>query len=145
MARPGDLIAPASADGGLRILVVDDNRDAADTYSGLLQLSGHHVQTAYGAHQAIALAEAFRPHAMLLDIGLPDLNGCDVARRIREAPWGQRMLLVAITGWGQQDDRQRALEAGFDHHLTKPVASELIESVLQTAQVALKERTDIPT
>src|SRR5579871_918053 len=143
--RQSEVQHEARVDGGLRILIVDDNRDAADTCSGLLQLCGHHVQTAYGAHQAIALAEAFRPHAMLLDIGLPDLNGYHVARRIREAPWGQTMLLVAITGWGQQDDRQRALEAGFDHHLPKPVAPEVIESVLQTAQLAVKERTAIAT
>jgi CheY-like chemotaxis protein len=116
---------------GLRVLVADDNRDAADTCAALLELSGHHVQTAYSGHQAFELAESFRPHAALLDIGLPDLNGYTLAKHIRESSWGRRTLLVAVTGWGQSDDRRRAYEAGFDHHLAKPVAAEAIESVLR--------------
>jgi PAS domain S-box-containing protein len=121
--------APASH-VGIRILVVDDNRDAADTCAALLELSGHHVQTAYTGQRALELAETFRPHAMLLDIGLPDLNGYQLAQHIRETGWGQNTLLIAITGWGQSEDRRRAHEAGFDHHLAKPVAPEAIEAVL---------------
>ena len=117
---------------GLRILVADDNRDAADTCAELLEISGHHVQTAYSGRQALELAESFRPHAVLLDIGMPDLSGYDLAKHIRESSWGRRTLLVAITGWGQSEDRRRAYEAGFDHHLAKPVAAEAIDSVLQT-------------
>jgi PAS domain S-box-containing protein len=116
---------------GLRILVADDNRDAADTCAALLELSGHHVQTAYCGRQALELAESFRPHAMLLDIGLPDLSGYDLAKHIRDSSWGRRTLLIAVTGWGQNEDRRRAHEAGFDHHLAKPVAAEAIESILR--------------
>jgi CheY-like chemotaxis protein len=126
---------------GLRILIVDDNRDAADTCATVLELSGHHVQTAYTPHQAIELAEVFRPHAMLLDIGLPELNGYELARKIRQTAWGSEVVLVAVTGWGQSEDRRRALEAGFDHHLTKPVEPEAIESVLQVVSSSASSPT----
>ena len=116
---------------GLRILVADDNQDAADTCAALLELSGHHVQTAYSGRQALELAESFQPHAVLLDIGLPDLSGYVLAKHIRESSWGRRALLVAVTGWGQSEDRRRAYEAGFDHHLAKPVDPEAIESALR--------------
>ncbi|MGB6486725.1 MAG: ATP-binding protein [Steroidobacteraceae bacterium] len=128
--RPGNVERAASG-VGLRILVADDNRDAADTCAALLELSGHHVQTAYCGRQALELAESFRPHAVLLDIGLPDLSGYALAKHIRESSWGRRALLVAVTGWGQSEDRRRAYEAGFDHHLAKPVAPEAIESILR--------------
>ena len=124
-------VEDAAEDVGLRILVADDNRDAADTCAALLELSGHHVQTAYCGRQALDLAESFRPHAMLLDIGLPDLSGYALAKHVRESSWGRRTLLVAVTGWGQSEDRRRAYEAGFDHHLAKPVAADAIESVLR--------------
>jgi PAS domain S-box-containing protein len=117
---------------GLRILVVDDNRDAADACASLLELSGHHVQTAYTGRRALELAEAFRPHALLLDIGLPDFNGYELAAKIRALPWGRGVMLIAVTGWGQEEDRARALEAGCDHHLTKPIAPETVESLLQS-------------
>jgi CheY-like chemotaxis protein len=126
----GSVEEPA-AGAGLRLLVADDNRDAADTCAALLEISGHHVQTAYSGRQALELAESFRPHAALLDIGLPDLSGYVLAKHIRAARWGQRTLLVAITGWGQNEDRRRAYEAGFDHHLAKPVAAEAIDSLLR--------------
>lgn len=128
---------------GLRILIVDDNRDAADTCATVLELSGHHVQTAYTPRQAMELAEVFRPHAMLLDIGLPQLNGYTLARKIRQTAWGPKVVLVAVTGWGQSEDRRRALEAGFDHHLTKPVAPEAIESVLQAVSSASSRTSQI--
>ncbi len=115
---------------GRKILVVDDNRDAADSCAALLELSGHHVQTAYTGRQALKLAETFRPHAILLDIGLPDFDGYQLATTIRAAPWGRGIVLIAITGWGQEEDRRRALEAGCDHHLTKPIEAETVESLL---------------
>jgi CheY-like chemotaxis protein len=114
----------------LRVLVVDDNRDAADSCATLLELGGHSVLTAYRGERALELAESFRPNVILLDIGLPDINGYDVAHRIRSSPWGSGLSLVAVTGWGQEADRRRAFEVGFDHHLTKPVAPDAIESLL---------------
>lgn len=116
---------------GMRILIVDDNRDAADTCAALLELSGHHVQTAYTGCDALDRAAAFRPHAILLDIGLPDLDGYTLAKHIRATTWGRQALLIAVTGWGQSEDKRRAHEAGFDHHLAKPVAPEALESALQ--------------
>jgi PAS domain S-box-containing protein len=117
---------------GLKILVVDDNRDAADTCAMLLEASGHHVQTAYTGRQALELARTFRPHALLLDIGLPDIDGYKLAQQIRAAPWGHSAVLIAVTGWGQEQDRLRAVEAGFDQHLVKPICAEMVESLLQS-------------
>jgi PAS domain S-box-containing protein len=124
---------------GLKILIVDDNRDAADACAALLELSGHRVQTAYTGRRALELAENFRPHALLLDIGLPDLDGYQLAMKIRAAPWGRGIVLVAATGWGQEEDRRRAFEAGFDHHLTKPIAAETVESLFQSLGQALRD------
>lgn len=115
---------------GLKILVVDDNRDAADSCAALLELSGHHVQTAYTGRRALEIAETFRPHALILDIGLPDFDGYQLATTIRAAPWGRDIVLIAVTGWGQEEARRRAFEAGCDHHLTKPIAAETVESLL---------------
>jgi PAS domain S-box-containing protein len=104
-----------------RILVVDDNKDSANTLAMLLKISGHQTHTAYDGLDAVAVAEQTRPDLVLLDIGLPKLNGFDACRRIRQQPWGRDMLLVAVTGWGQDEDRRKAKEAGFDDHLVKPV------------------------
>jgi signal transduction histidine kinase len=104
-----------------RILVVDDNHDAAQSLAVMLRMSGGEVRTAHDGVQALAVAEQFRPDLVLLDIGMPGMNGFDVARSIRARPWGSRVTLVAQTGWGQDEDRRRAREAGFDIHLTKPV------------------------
>jgi PAS domain S-box-containing protein len=104
-----------------RILVVDDNRDSAESLAMLLTLTGHDVFTAHDGQEAFDAAERHRPDVALLDIGLPVLNGHDVCRRIRQQPWGQAMVLVALTGWGQDEDRRRSQEAGFDGHLVKPV------------------------
>jgi PAS domain S-box-containing protein len=119
-----------TSDAALRVLVVDDNQDAADTCATLLELSGHKVCAAYTALRALELGERFRPQALLVDIGLPDLSGYDLAQRIRAAPWGQHATLIAVTGWGQEQDKRRALEAGFEHHLTKPVAAEAVTALL---------------
>jgi len=121
-----------AAGAGLKILVVDDNRDAADTCAMLLEASGHHVQTAYTGRQALELARTFRPHALLLDIGLPDIDGYELARQVRAAPWGRTAVLVAVTGWGQEQDRLRAVAAGFDQHLVKPISAETVDSLLQS-------------
>jgi CheY-like chemotaxis protein len=121
-----------AASAGLKILVVDDNQDAADTCAMLLEASGHHVQTAYSGRQALELARTFRPHALLLDIGLPDVDGYRLAGQVRATPWGHGTVLVAVTGWGQEEDRQRAVAAGFDHHLVKPISAETVETLLQS-------------
>jgi PAS domain S-box-containing protein len=117
----------------LRVLLVDDNRDATDTAATLLELAGHDVRTAYSGRSALELAESFRPHAVALDIGMPDLNGYEVAQRIRATEWGRKVILVAVTGWGREDDRKRAFAAGFDHHLTKPITGEALQALLRAA------------
>jgi PAS domain S-box-containing protein len=106
---------------GRRILVVDDNEDSAMSLAMLLEISGHEVRTANDGLESIDVAEEFRPDVVLMDIGMPKLNGYDAASRIRAQPWGERMILVAVTGWGQEEDRRRTAEAGFDSHLVKPV------------------------
>ena len=118
-----------------RVLVVDDSPDSAEAMALLLRLKGHHVETAHDGEEALATAERFRPHAILLDLGMPKLNGFDVCRRIRQQPWGASVLMVAQTGWGQAQDRARTLEAGFDAHLTKPIDPDAVHAML----VALKE------
>jgi len=113
-----------------RVLVVDDNQDAADSLAMLLSAHGDEVRTAYDGEEAIEADACFLPGIVLLDIGLPKLSGYDVARDIRERR-GAGVLIVAITGWGQDEDRQRSRDAGFDHHCTKPVD---IESLLETLE-----------
>jgi PAS domain S-box-containing protein len=113
-----------------RILVVDDLRDAADGTAILFQTMGHETRTAYDGLEAVQTAAELRPNIVLLDIGLPKMNGYDVARHIRSEPWGAKVVLVALTGWGQEADKRRALEAGFDHHLTKPVEAADLEKLL---------------
>jgi CheY-like chemotaxis protein len=104
-----------------RILVVDDNHDSAMSLGMMLKLMGNEIQTAHDGHAAVEAAEQFRPDIILLDIGLPKLNGYDACRRLREQSWSQGTVIVALTGWGQDEDRRRSKEAGFDHHLVKPV------------------------
>ncbi len=120
--------APASAGDAIktpairrRVLVVDDNEDSAETLGLALLLEGCDVETAHGGRQALELAERFLPEMVLLDIGMPGMDGYEVARSIRAQPWGADMLLVAQTGWGQEEDRRRSREAGFDAHMTKPL------------------------
>jgi signal transduction histidine kinase/ActR/RegA family two-component response regulator len=112
---------PISSGAGVRILVVDDNHDSADTLGALLELAGYAVEVAYDGVSSIAAADRFHPQAVLLDIGMPEMDGYAVASRLRQRPGGDDTLLIAITGWGQPADKQHALDAGFDHHLTKPV------------------------
>jgi len=107
--------------GPYRILVVDDNRDASETLATLLRLTGHETRTAFDGKEAIAAAAQFRPDVVLLDIGLPRTNGYDVARHLRTQSWGRDAKLIALTGWGQDEDRRKSQEAGFDAHIVKPV------------------------
>ena len=125
-------VAEVSADKPNRkVLVVDDNRDAARSLAALLELSGYTVSTAFSGADALAAGGRDRPQFVLLDIGMPGMNGYEVARIIRNQDWGRHVLLVAITGWGQEADIRLANEAGFDHHLTKPVDLADIEKLLQ--------------
>ena len=112
------------------MLVVDDNRDSAESLAALLQLAGHELHQAYDGAEAIALAERHRPDAIVLDIGLPGINGYEACRRIRELRPEYDPLIIALTGWGQEDDRRRSAEAGFDAHLVKPVDVEELRRLL---------------
>jgi PAS domain S-box-containing protein len=113
-----------------RILVVDDNYDSANSLAKILRLMGNEVRTAHDGVEAVDVAAAFQPHLVLLDIGLPKMNGYDAAREIRNQPWGKDVILIAVTGWGQDDDKRRATEAGFDLHMVKPVDPSALESLL---------------
>ena len=114
-----------------RVLIADDNTDAAESLQLWLEMSGHEVHTASTGPDALQAAESLLPQVALLDLGMPGMSGLDVARRIREAPWGANIILVALTGWGQEEDRRRTKEAGFDHHLTKPVPPDEIEELIR--------------
>jgi two-component system, chemotaxis family, CheB/CheR fusion protein len=118
-----------------RILIVDDNRDAATSLAVLLRITGNETHTAHDGLEAVEVAAAFRPEVVLLDIGLPKLNGHDACRRIREQPWGKDMVLVALTGWGQDEDRRLSKDAGFDHHMVKPVDFAELMSLLAESKV----------
>jgi CheY-like chemotaxis protein len=114
-----------------RILLADDNNDALESLATLLQLGGHDVVTASNGALALECAERHRPEVMLLDIGMPLLDGYEVARRIRVQPWGREITLVALTGWGQDSDRRRSREAGFDTHLVKPLDMDKLMDLLE--------------
>jgi CheY-like chemotaxis protein/nitrogen-specific signal transduction histidine kinase len=115
-----------------RILVVDDNQDAANSLAMLLRMKGHDVRTAYDGLEAVDAAAAHKPDVVLLDVGLPRLNGFDVARRIRESETHRSIVLVALTGWGHDEDRRRSKEAGFDHHMVKPADPAALDRVLES-------------
>jgi len=117
----GEDAAPNAAGARLRVLVVDDNREHADSLALFLRLQGHAVRTAYDAASALTWGGAFAPEAVLLDLGMPGVDGYEVCRRLRAGDHGEAMVIVAITGWGQVEDRKRSAEAGFDAHLVKPV------------------------
>lgn len=116
-----------------RILIVDDNEDAASSLAMVLEMADHQVETAFNGTSGLLLAESFKPNVVILDIGLPDINGYEVARTLRRTPWGEHVVLLALTGWGQQQDKRDAANAGFDHHFTKPVDFDGLLSVLSLA------------
>jgi PAS domain S-box-containing protein len=124
---------PSQPAGGhaLRVLVVDDNVDAAESLAALLEMQGHEIRVAHDGHQALSAAHEFRPEIVFLDIGMPGKDGYEVARELKGQPETQQAVLVALTGWGAQDDRARSERAGFDHHLTKPAGMADVESLLQ--------------
>jgi CheY-like chemotaxis protein len=115
---------------GQRILVVDDNKDSAASLAMMLRMMGHQTNTTFDGIEAIEKASSFRPNVVLLDIGLPKLGGYEACRRIRAEPWGQSIVLIALTGWGQEEDKRRAKEAGFNFHLVKPVDPAVIQKML---------------
>jgi DNA-binding response OmpR family regulator len=116
---------------GKRVLIVEDNVDAADTMQMLLQIAGYEARAAYDGNAALALAREFEPHAILLDIGLPLKDGCEVARELRALPETKSSLLVALTGFDHEADRQRAAVAGFDAYQVKPVEPAALEKLLE--------------
>ncbi|MGZ5848261.1 MAG: ATP-binding protein [Ramlibacter sp.] len=136
--------APAAA-GGLKILLVDDNVDAADTLALVLEMDGCHTRTVHDGPQALVAAREFAPDVVLLDIGLPGLNGYEVARRLRQDPRFVETVLIAITGWGAAEDRRRAQEVGFDHHLTKPIDLEALRPLLRRRAGAAAAGWPAPT
>ena len=124
------MVGPRGGDRPRRILVADDNADAGDTLAMMLRMMGHDVCVARDGIEALDEGARFHPDIALLDIGMPKLNGFETARRIRLTDWGHDIVLVALTGWGQDDDRRRSQEAGFDHHMVKPVELATLEGVL---------------
>lgn len=116
----------------LSVLVADDNGDAADTLAMMLQLSGHDVHVAYGGAEAFELARRVQPAIALLDIGMPGMSGYELGARIRGEPWGERVALIAVTGWGEDEDKSKAREAGFDEHLLKPVDPTALDALLES-------------
>lgn len=114
-----------------RLLIADDLVDSADSLAMLMRHAGHDVETAYDGEEALRLAEEGRPDAALLDIEMPKLSGYDVCRRIREQPWGRQMMLIAVTGWSEDEVQARLTEAGFDHQLVKPVDPTALARLLE--------------
>jgi DNA-binding response OmpR family regulator len=110
----------------IRVLIVDDNVDAADSLALFLKIAGYQTRVAYDGRTAVEMAEILKPAVVLLDLGLPYLNGHEVARRLRALPWGRTARFIALTGWGQEEDVLRSRQSGFDEHLTKPVDPEVL-------------------
>jgi signal transduction histidine kinase/ActR/RegA family two-component response regulator len=134
-AAPGE-DAPQARGPKRRILVVDDSRDSAESMAALLRLLGNEVTTAHDGVAAVEAAERFRPEVVLMDVGMPRLNGYEATRRIREQPWGARVTIIALTGWGQEADRQQSQAAGCDGHLVKPVSLADLERILAEADAS---------
>ena len=118
--------------GKRRFLIADDLKDSADSLAMMLKLLGHDVQTAYDGKAAVAAAESFRPDVAVLDLGMPKLNGYEACRQIRSQEWGKPICVIAVTGWGQDEDRRRTQAAGFDHHLVKPVEAGVLMSLIES-------------
>ena len=121
---------PVTTPSAPRVLVIDDDRDVADSMAMLLDVLGCDVRTAYNGAVGISLVSAFQPRIVFLDLGMPEMNGYEAARRIRSAPAGQQAQLIALSGWGQDLDKKRARDAGFDRHLVKPADIDILEEIL---------------
>jgi CheY-like chemotaxis protein/two-component sensor histidine kinase len=134
--HPAEPVAVASLDKR-RVLVADDVKDSADSLAMMLKLLGHEVHTAYDGKEAVAAAQSYRPDVAVLDLGMPKLNGYEVCRHIREQEWGKRICLIALSGWGQDEDRRRTEAAGFDHHLVKPVEVAALMRLIGSVQSRL--------
>ena len=113
-----------------RILIIEDNIDSAKTTQKLLELQGHKVQVAFGGQSGIKIAQTFRPDVIILDIGLPSMDGYEVAKRLRRLPETEGALLIALSGYGQAEDRKKSKEAGFDHHLVKPADMDQLQAFI---------------
>jgi CheY-like chemotaxis protein len=135
---------PRKTDKPLRILVVEDNRDSADCLRLLLELSGYEVAVAYSGHDGVQAAEQYQPDVVLCDIGLPGLDGYGVARTLRDNPTTAKARLIAVTAYGQDDDRRRSHEAGFEQHLVKPVDPDALQSLLNCFAVLNRKSGFVP-
>jgi CheY-like chemotaxis protein len=134
-SREADRGAPVAVDStARRVLIVDDSRDAAESLAMLLEFEGHEIHKAHDGADAVTIAERVRPDVVLMDIGLPILNGYEACRRIRDQAWGAPIVMVAITGWGQEEDREQSRQAGFDLHLVKPVDHDELLRVVGSAR-----------
>jgi CheY-like chemotaxis protein len=120
-----------------RVLIVDDNQDAARVLSIAVRMLGHEVIVAHDGIEAVRAGAEFAPDVVLLDLGMPRMDGFEAAAKIRQLPWGKDVTLVALTGWGQDDDKRRTKEVGFDHHLVKPADPVVLKAVLATPRPAL--------
>ena len=132
ISAAADRAATNGAHARRKVLVVDDNADAAESLAALLSISGHETRMAHDGPEALQQAERFHPDIVFLDIGMPTLDGHETAKQIRKQPWGRDMVLVALTGWGQHEDRRRSKDAGFDHHLVKPADPLVVEKLLES-------------
>ncbi len=130
MAEQDDASQAPASGAQARLLVADDNVDAADLLADVLRMEGYAVQVAYDGREAIRMADQWRPDALVLDIGMPHANGLEVARWVRAQEWGRKAAVIAVTGWGQQHDHSATVEAGFDEHLVKPVSPQEIVGAL---------------
>jgi CheY-like chemotaxis protein len=135
---------PRKINQRLRILVVDDNRDSADSLRLLLEFSGHEVAVAYSGHDGLQAAERYQPDVVLCDIGLPGLDGYWVARQLRDNPTTAKARLIAVTAYGQDEDRRRSHEAGFEQHLVKPVDPDALQRVLHGSAVLNRTSGFVP-
>jgi CheY-like chemotaxis protein len=132
-SAPDDFAVDAPQGNGAHVLIADDNRDNADSMAMMLDLLGFATTVVYDGDDAIRVASELHPRVAILDIGMPRLNGDEVARRLRREDWGRTMVLIALSGWGRDDDRQKTADAGFDHHLVKPLDLRALSAVLAAA------------
>ena len=143
VSRPGTGAEPRQGTAPLRILIVEDNLDAREMLRTLLALSGHEAYDAADGLEGLRMARELKPQVALIDLGLPQMDGLELASRIRSSPEGDGMVLVALTGYGQADDRQRAHDAGFDRHVVKPVDADILRDILVEAAARFAPRTAI--